>query len=1277
MKSTKTSLLIKTALCFIGCILLLSSPSQGCFIVGDLDGNCRIDIDDLLLMASQWMDPLSCGSETGLILHWKLDETSGFTATDSSGLGLYDGNVEGARAWNPIGGMLGGALQFDGDGDYVWISQNTSIGQPGIAGSNPRTCAAWIKTDQPSGEIITWGDIDVDTKGWIVWVDETGVLRVDVGGGHLVGTTVLTDDFWHHIAVTSSGSSTDQVALYVDGKIETISEVVSQFIDTEEAGLVQLGVRMFEWPLKGNYFSGLIDDARIYDRALSLQEVWSIAKTATTDYACADMNMDQTVNLIDMAKMSQNWDDISPPITINEFLADNDSEIPLKPSEILDGNGESSDWIEIHNNSELVIDIGNWYLTDDADLKTKWQFPASTVLQPGDYLLVFASTKTLAENPANYPYVDPAGYLHSNFQLSKSGEYLGLIDDDGTTPMHEYDHFDLGDEYGYPTQEENISYGFYYDEAGYFTAPTPGADNIRSAFEEYEFVAKPDVNFEGGCYETAFDVTLSCDTEGAFIRYTTDETVPSLTNGLDYAITGPINVDGLTTIIAKAFKPGLQISDTRIETYIFVDPAVAPFNSNLPIVIVDTLGEVIPDLPDDNTDARYVDCRVVIVDTDEVTGRAIVTGPEHFTGWGMIRRRGESTYNSNHYALEIQDEYREDKDVSLLGMPAESDWIFTWDVIDYTMMKNGTAFKWFEDMGHYAPRQRYVEAYLNTDGGVISSADYLGLFIFREKIKRSKNRVDIARLDASLNLEPEVSGGYIVKCDKVNVGDVLLADGPLGIVDPDYLEWEPYGIAVTGGGKPILAEPDYPEVTQPQIDWIAGYINETSSVLWQNDSSSFYPGPEAEYTDYIDVESWIDRGFIEQICADADAFWGSYYTYKDRGGKICAGPAWDFDRAFHNNATTYNQSYIIWKTNGAIFGKWHEKLEEDAEYSLTLADRWFEHREDAINTAQTLAHIDETVTLITEARSRPKKYYPISFTEEVTLFKDWITNRLDFLDGEIVTRFAAKPPIFTPVGGYVSQGGTLDITMPVGASGDIYYTVNGEDPRLEGGAVNPNASIYSDTGGTTLTDSPVEMSSSVWKYLYDGSDQGTAWRTYAFDDDSWGSGPGQLGFGDDDEATDIGPKVTGYRTAYFRHKFTVSGVSGITDMSIDLLYDDGAVVYINDQEVDRIYMPTGTIYYDTVSDGSGGDNATTVFAAIDPSILVEGDNILAVEVHQDKDNSSDISFDLGMEITITISASSQIDFDKSKCVKARIIDGGDWSAMNTEVYAVGPVLENL
>jgi len=744
-------------------------------------------------------------------------------------------------------------------------------------------------------------------------------------------------------------------------------------------------------------------------------------------------------------------------VQINEFMSDNDSRSPLESGEILDGDLMSSDWIELYNNSGSSVDISGWYLTDEDDQPTKWQLPSGmSALDPGGYLIVFASGKTEEENPGNYPYSDGT-YYHTNFKLDRGGEYLALIGSDGTTIVHEYNQ--------YPDQEENISYGLDGSDPSYFSVATPGAANT-GAFAA--FVKKPEVNIEGGCYETTIDVTLSCDTVGADIYYTTDGSDPTPGTGTLY--TGPIQINSLTALIAKGYRTDFHPSKARIETYIFLQSGISPSNTNLPMVIVDTLGQTIPNAKDQPPEVQYTDCRIVIIDVDEVTGRAEITGPEHFAGIGQIKRRGESTYGQGHYGLEIQDEYGLDKDVSLLGMPAESDWVLSYDVIDYSMMKCEIAFKWFRDMGHRGCQQRYVELYLNTGGGAISSSDYDGLFMLRERIKRSNNRVDIARMDLLHNAEPQVTGGYIMKSDKRDPGDIVMHEQDLW--DDGY----PIG---AGAGMGIIADPDWTVITDQQIDWIIEYLNEVHSVFWQDTGSPYYPGPGAKDSDYVDEVSWIDHGIVEQIGNDADAFWGSYFVHKDRNGKVFSGPAWDFDRAFHNNGGS-SRGYTGWRTQGEIFGKWHQMLQEDLEYKMKLADRWFEHRETVTNTAQTLAYVDEVIALITEARSRPKKSYPRTFEAENTLFKDWITNRLDWLDDEIASRFAEAPPIFSPVGGYISSGSSVSMTKPPGVSGTIYYTTNGEDPRLEGGAINPNAS----SGGSVT----LNKSTCLKARVKDGSD---------------------------------------------------------------------------------------------------------------------------------------------------------------------------------------------
>ena len=154
-----------------------------------------------------------------------------------------------------------------------------------------------------------------------------------------------------------------------------------------------------------------------------------------------------------------------------------------------------------------------------------------------------------------------------------------------------------------------------------------------------------------------------------------------------------------------------------------------------------------------------------------------------------------------------------------------------------------------------------------------------------------------------------------------------------------------------------------------------------------------------------------------------------------------------------------------------------------------------------------------------------------------------------------------------------------------------------------------------------------------WSYLDDGSDQGTAWRDPLFDDSGWASGAAELGYGDGDEATVVsfGPDpVNKHVTTYFRQVFNVVDSASISALALRLVRDDGAVVYLNGSEVLRSNMPPGpiTAASPAASTVGGVDESNFNSSCIDPALLVDGSNVLAVEVHQANIASSDISFNL-------------------------------------------------
>ena len=155
----------------------------------------------------------------------------------------------------------------------------------------------------------------------------------------------------------------------------------------------------------------------------------------------------------------------------------------------------------------------------------------------------------------------------------------------------------------------------------------------------------------------------------------------------------------------------------------------------------------------------------------------------------------------------------------------------------------------------------------------------------------------------------------------------------------------------------------------------------------------------------------------------------------------------------------------------------------------------------------------------------------------------------------------------------------------------------------------------------------------LWKYLDDGSNQGSDWSEIGFNDEAWDFGYAELGYGDGDEITIVGygnDEDNKHTTTYFRHMFMVANSDDLQSLTIRLKRDDGAVIYLNGNEIIRDNMPTGSIYYDTFAiDAVSSDEEDTFFSwFLSSDLLQNGENLLAVEIHQVSEMSSDISFDL-------------------------------------------------
>lgn len=254
----------------------------------------------------------------------------------------------------------------------------------------------------------------------------------------------------------------------------------------------------------------------------------------------------------------------APRPVISEFLASNDDGLR-------DADGESSDWIEIFNPGDQVIDLEGWHLTDNDSRLTKWTFP-STILQPQQQLIVFASSCTVPGHDCPAASTE----LHTNFSLSAGGEYLALVQPDGVEIASE---FGSGDS-DYPRQFEDISYGLSSEGGNirYFPQPTPGHSNENGFLG---FVSATRFSVDRGFFDRPFDVTVSSDTPGATVIYTTDGSLPASGNGVEIRAvdenslpSAVITVETTTYLRAIAVKNGFLPTNVDTQSYIFLDDVI-------------------------------------------------------------------------------------------------------------------------------------------------------------------------------------------------------------------------------------------------------------------------------------------------------------------------------------------------------------------------------------------------------------------------------------------------------------------------------------------------------------------------------------------------------------------------------------------------------------------------------------------------------------------------------------------------------------------------------
>lgn len=346
-------------------------------------------------------------------------------------------------------------------------------------------------------------------------------------------------------------------------------------------------------------------------------------------------------------------------------------------------------------------------------------------------------------------------------------------------------------------------------------------------------------------------------------------------------------------------------------------------------------------------------------------------------------------YPMKSIEFEFRDATGMDRDLSILGLPAGGDFNLYACYADKTALRNYLAFEIARQMGHWAPRTRFVELFI--DG------KYQGLYLLEERIRRDKYRVPIPKPAADTTMD--ISGGYILKFDS-DKGSGSQWRSKLGST------WNHY-------------YPKPAEINAAQKTYIRGFIDKFEAAF----ASPDWANPNGGYSALTDLPSWIDTALLQELTNNPDAYWRSTYFYKDsdtRGGKLSLGPPWDYDLAFANSGL--RESYkpeglaidlqsVLAVKDGFPFAFFWKKLWSDPAFQTSVRCRWQELRKDVLAVPVLNAVIDNAVAAISDAEKRhhlrwpvigksvpPNRFVGKTYQEEVNYLKDWIGKRVAWMD---------------------------------------------------------------------------------------------------------------------------------------------------------------------------------------------------------------------------------------------------------------------------------------
>jgi hypothetical protein len=478
------------------------------------------------------------------------------------------------------------------------------------------------------------------------------------------------------------------------------------------------------------------------------------------------------------------------------------------------------------------------------------------------------------------------------------------------------------------------------------------------------------------------------------------------------------------------------------------DMGVINFDSSeLPIVLINTQGQTI-------VQDTKINCTMEIKYNGFGNLTFVNDSANVYNGTVGIEIRGASSsgYPQTPYAFETRNADGTNNNVSILGMPAENDWVLLSNYNDRSMLRNALAFQMFGGMGNYSVRSRLVEVRIDSS--------YKGIYLLAEKIKRDSIRVDIANL-TPLDLGGDsITGGYILQQNLWNWNNSFQSN---------YSPIDHPGFDIHF----IYQSPNELELLQPQKDYIASFIDSLETALYSAD----FADPELGYRKYLDTKSFIDYLLVNEVSRNADGFKKSVFFNKDKnsnGGKLKAGPVWDFDWAWKNlygcsiyeNIDGSGWAHLNNDCGTDNYGTgYYVRLLQDTTFQNELRCDYEYYRTNVLDTAIIFANIEFNRTLLQNAQARHFQRWPLlgvsgpapeigampaTYNAELDTLKAWISQRIAWLDenipGHCLTSTINDEPELTNVKAYPNPASnSFKIQVSPNAMGETYgiYDITG------------------------------------------------------------------------------------------------------------------------------------------------------------------------------------------------------------------------------------------